>query len=218
MLQRILMICMLLFSMMLFACGSDKEEEVTEMSEELEQTAEKLNSGEMDMTEAMTQMQQVMSGGENVTPVNFRKLKALLPKTIKGIAGSNFEGEKTGGFGIKVSSASADYNDGSKGSMTISITDMGTMKGFAAMASAAWLNAEIDRESDDEFEQTFTYKGNKAHKKYNTRSKRGEISTIIAGRFVVNVKGRKFPFSRLEEALDELPLDELEDMKNEGIE
>ncbi len=219
---RISMIFMLFFSLFLFACGSDaekaKDEEktVADVTGEVNKTAQKLTSGEIGIDEAMSQMQQMMSGGDKVTPVDFRKLKALLPESIKGLQRSNLEGEKTGGFGIMVSTARADYKN-SAGRLTINITDLGTMKGMAAMATAAWLHAEIDRESEDEFEQTFELRGNKAFKKYNKHRQRGEIGTIIASRFIVNVKGRGFPFARLEEALDEISFNELEKLKDEGI-
>ncbi|KAA3656283.1 MAG: hypothetical protein DWQ10_15755 [Calditrichaeota bacterium] len=223
MLTRLFLISLVALSLLFVACGSGSEEtenasEQTEEQNINEDNSFQQNNGEeMNLNDAMSQMQQMMSGGDKVEPVNFRKLRALLPKEVDGMDGSNFKGEKTGGFGIKVSMASADYDD-DNGSMTITITDMGTMKGMMAMASAAWLNAEIDRETENEIEQTFTLKGNKAHKKYNTLRQTGEISTIIGNRFVVNVKGRKVPYERLENALTEVPMGELEDLKNEGVE
>lgn len=212
---------MFILSLFLFSCGSDPDEKkdeknMEEISEDLNKTAEKLSSGEIGLGQAMSQMQQAMAGGKSVTPVNFRKLKALLPEKIKGMERTNIEGEKTGGFGIKISTASAKYRD-SNGRLKISIVDMGTMKGIAGMATAAWMNAEIDRESENEIEQTFSFRGNKAYKKYNKRSQHGEIAAIIAARFMVSVKGTGLPFSRYEEALDEIPLKALEEMRNEGV-
>ncbi|MCA9732840.1 MAG: hypothetical protein H6696_15920 [Deferribacteres bacterium] len=223
MLSRILFIVLIAFSFIFVSCSSN-EEEKKENAKQVEETNDEENSisvqtkdGEMDLTDAMTQMQQMMSGGEKVEPINFRKLREMLPKEIDGIKGSNFKGEKTGGFGIKVSTASADYEEDDM-SITVTITDMGTMKGMMAMASAAWLNAEIDRETDDEIEQTYTFNGNKTHKKYNSTNESGEINTIIANRFLINVEGRNVSFERMEAALAEVPTAKLESLKNEGIE
>ena len=217
---RFSLIFMLSLFLVVVACSSDdtsekQKKDMEQVSEDLNKTADKLSSGEIGLGEAMSQMQQAMSGGESVSPVDFRKLKALLPESIKGMDRTHIEGEKTGGFGIKISTASAKYAN-NDGRLKIAIVDMGTMKGIAGMASAAWLNAEIDRESDNEIEQTFAFRGNRAYKKYNNRDQHGEFATIVASRFIVSVKGDGFPFSRFEEAMDEIPLKELEKMRNEG--
>ena len=93
---------------------------------------------------------------------------------------------------------------------------MGSMKGLAGVTAFAWSWAEIDKESDDGFERTFEYKGHKAYGKYNTNYQDGEVQVLVAKRFMLEVKGNDAPMEKIHSALDEINIDELESMKDEG--
>jgi hypothetical protein len=150
-----------------------------------------------------------------VEPVNFRKLKALLPESLPGMERANFSGEKNSAMGIKVSKAEADYSrkDG-RGIIKIEITDMGTLHGLTSMATMAWAFGEIDRESDDEYEKTGRLAGFKSHEKYNFKRQRGEMSLLIGKRFVVQVTGRRVKMEDVKNAVKKIDLRKLEKMED----
>lgn len=169
------------------------------------------------MSKAMQNLGQAMSQGGGVEPVNFRKLKALLPKDLPGMKRTSAQGEKTAAMGIKVAQATGEYSNGNDGSVTIKIMDMGTMKGFVGMATAGWAMTEIDRESDTGYERTFTYKGHKAMEEYDNQSKQGKISVLVGNRFVVEIDGDNVDMKAVKAALDKIDLNALLKMKDEGV-
>ncbi len=170
-----------------------------------------------DFTENMKKLEDMMSGGEKVEVVNFRKLKEVLPKEIDGMKRTGFSGEKTNAFGINVSKAEGEYkSEDNKQNIKITIMDMGSVKGLAGMAAFAWSWAEIDKESDDGFERTFEYKGHKAFEKYNTKYQDGEVQVLVAKRFMVEVKGNDTPMEKIHSSLGEVNIGDLESMKEEG--
>lgn len=96
------------------------------------------NNGSDDFSENMKKLEDMISGGEKVEVVNFRKLKELLPEKIDDLKRTGFNGEKTNAFGIKVSKAEGKYkSENNKQKYKINILDMGSMKGLAGMNAFA---------------------------------------------------------------------------------
>ena len=223
--QTIFVSGLLLAVIGLSACGKNTEEKKAEEAAKEakkayeEMYSEKAKPGEtpQDMAAAMEEMQKAMTGGETVKPVNFRDLKKLLPESVLGMRRSNYSGERTGAFGINVSVAEAKYLSDDGKWIEIKITDLGSMKGYVAMAAAGWAMAEIDKESDEGYERTSTYKGHKAFEKYNSRSEEGEFNLFVANRFIIEANGN-VDVEILKKALDPIDVGELEKMKDYGLE
>lgn len=171
-----------------------------------------------DLNEALAKMKSAIEkNAPQVDPVDFRKLKKMLPEKVAGLERKKAQGEKAGAMGVKVSNAMGQYEGAEGARLKIKLIDMGSMKGFAAMAATGWAMAEIDRESDDGWEKTTKYKGFKAFEKYNTKRKQGETKLIVANRFIVEISGRKVTWDQIKDARDEIPFSDLEDLKNEGV-
>lgn len=225
--MRKLMIWSITLTLMaaMLSCGKSQEEQRAEAArKEAEQLADSIkkaaeNMGEpQNLSEAMSQIGQLMSGGDKVEPIDFRELQKFLPEKLAGMERSDLSGEKAGAFGMKVSHAEAVYSTSDGGSCTIKITDMGTMKGMAAMAAGyAWTAADFDRETQDSYERTMTYKGFKGFEQYNHRYKNGEIAVIIGNRFIVNIDGSDVSMEQMKSALDRIDVDKLEAKKKEGV-
>ena len=183
------------------------------------------------LAEAMEKAQEAMQqafGGEGGTvkeSVDFRKLQDLLPKDIAGLDRTSYEGERTsiGFLGMQLSNAKAQYEDGDE-SMEISITDLGTLTGILKMGYTAWLQTEIDRESDRGFERTRKFRsGGKEYPSFEKFEGSGdeghcEIQIWVAERFVVSVEGRNVEMDQCEEARDEISFRQLDRMKDVGTE
>ncbi|MBU0676798.1 MAG: hypothetical protein KJ626_01670, partial [Verrucomicrobia bacterium] len=175
-------------------------------------TASAQQGPQMDMSElqnALGQLGQMMSGGTNkVSLVNFREIKALLPKQLPGAKRTSASGERTGAFGMNVSFAEASYETADGGVVEIKITDMGGMEGMMSMAKAGWAMADIDRETDTGFERTSTYKGHKCLEKFDSSYNEGEIN-VMADRFSIEIAGVRVPFDLLKQTIELISFDEL---------
>ncbi len=165
-------------------------------------------------------------GGEGGTvkeAVNFRKLKDLLPEKVDGLERTSFEGERNSVLGMQFSNAQGRYEDGDA-RMEISISDLGTLSGLAKIGFTAWLQTEIDRESDRGFERTRKFRsGGKeypSHEKFEGTGDEGncEIQVWVAERFIVNIEGRNVEMDQCEDARDEISFRQLDRMKDVGTE
>ncbi|MEO8575932.1 MAG: hypothetical protein ABI556_04495 [Gemmatimonadales bacterium] len=166
---------------------------------------------------AMNAMNNAATGGKKVETVDFRELKALLPGSAGGIARTDASGEKSGAMGIMVSSAEGTYESADGKQVTLKISDIGSLSGVAGMTGYAWANNEIDRESDNEYEKSTTFKGYKALEKYNKKTHSGDLSVLIGGRFVVEAQGSNVDMKALKDVLASVDLKKLDGMKGKGV-
>jgi hypothetical protein len=199
---------LVLFWFPLSFCAYDKPENP---QEDKKNTVENPQSME-DLSKALEQMGQAMSGGENVEPVDFRELKKCLPESFGDFEKIDSRGEKNAAFGIKVSEAAATYKNKSGGEIEISIKDVGTMKGFVAMGLAAWTMAEFEKETDDSYERTTTFDKYKAMEEYNFTDKSGYWHHIINARIIVDIEGTQVEEKDLKSARESVKNKELENL------
>jgi uncharacterized lipoprotein NlpE involved in copper resistance len=200
----------------IFGCGENKQnpENQTNKSESGD------NKGDLEnFAENMKNLSESFNEGKKVNPVDFRDLKSLLPEQIGTLKRTNASGEKSSAMGINISKADADYREeqGNK-NIDIEITDLGSVTGLSAFAAYGWYMAEIDKETDEGYEKTFTYKGNKGYEKYNNKYQNGDISVLVAKRFVVEINGDNVSMDEMKAALDMIDIGKLEGMKDFGIE
>lgn len=121
-------------------------------------------------------------------PVDFKKLKELLPDTVAGLKRSNAEGSKQGMAGMKLSQAQGTYSEeGKDQNATVTINDYGAMPGMLEGMSG-WMNMEIDNDSDTQSSKTLTINGYKAYEEYNKQDKSGHIIVVVGNRFWVEVQ------------------------------
>ncbi len=170
-----------------------------------------------DMAKAMQQLSEAMKKAAPVEPVNFRTLKALLPKELPGLKRKSAEGSKSSAMGIRVSQAEATYENENGGTIHIQIMDMGSMKDMVGMATAGWAMAEYDRETDTGYERTIKYKGFRAMEEWDNEAHSGKMSVLVANRFVVEVSGDNVDMKTIKAAMDKIDLKKLAEMKNEGV-
>lgn len=190
-------------SLFLGGCGNKENEKEEEKAKE---------SSPADALQAFADKAKAMGDREAVDPIDFRKLKDLLPDKAGGLDRTEATGEKSGAMGFTVSTAEAKYKGGEK-SINIEIVDTGGIAGVSTMALAAWSMAEIDKETTTGYEKTTTIDGHKAFEKYNTESKSGELNVLVADRYVVNVQGDNVSIDQLKDVLGEINLAKLSGLK-----
>ncbi len=212
---------------LIFSCGSEptpEEKAADKISEGLEKMTEGLGDVAKEASKdlegglagALSQLENAVEdlkedGVGKKKPLNFRKFTELFPESPDGYTRSKPTGESTGMAGFNVSTAKVKYEKNDK-KINVEIIDAGGL-GMAMMGMAAWSMVKVDKETENGFERTTTYKGNKAFEKCsNTRC---EFSVFVGKRFLMNVKGRNVDIDDLHDLVDEIGLKKLERMKDE---
>jgi len=157
-----------------------------------------------DMTAALNAVGAIVSGGKDVQPVDFRKLKEMLPETLAGMKRVEATGQSGQAMGIKGSSATARYTDGAGASINVDISDMGSLAGLAGLASR--FDPSMEKETDTGYERTSKVNGQIVHERYDRRAKNGEISIILAERFNVAVRGNGVDAATLQGAIQQIDM------------
>lgn len=154
-----------------------------------------------------------LGGPNRVEPVAGQTLTNLLPASLAGMKRSNVRSEGNGAIGIKTTRAEADYT-GQQGTAHLAIADVSGVSGLMDMANG--LVQDSTSESEAGYERNVQIGGRPAHEKWDTQSRRGEISMIIAKRFTVDVTGEGVPMETLQRAYGDIDLASLEGLKNAG--
>ncbi|MEO8386552.1 MAG: hypothetical protein ABI583_14980 [Betaproteobacteria bacterium] len=221
-----------MFAALLNGCGKSKEMEAAEaaaakMVEAAKKMEESVKSTKSDtpqtpqqamkqgadaLAAAASAMGALTGGGAGaVEPVDFRELQALLPETLGGMKRGDAKGEKVGAMGIKVSNAEATYSAG-ENRIKVKIVDTGSMSGVAGMA--AWAMIDIDSENSAGYEKTSNVAGRKTYEKWMKDGKRGELNTIVASRFMIEIRGEGVEMKDLKQAAAALDYKKLEALKS----
>jgi hypothetical protein len=175
-------------------------------------------SSQMDRTgDKIRDAKKSVSDELKVEPVDYEKLKKLLPKSLKKMKRTDLFGERTSALGVKISYARAKYHAKKRGSIQIKITDMGTIKKLASLAMSAWVSANIERKSDDGYERTFEYNGHRAYTKYSRSKEAGDLKVLVADRFLVEVEGKNVEMKAVAAALKKVNIKKLGKMRMVGV-
>lgn len=203
-------------------CGADDSAEPEATPDTAERSTDDASEdGPNDPVSAITgALNQAFGGdGERVEPVDFRALRDLLPDELDDMERVDASGERTGVAGFSFSQAEGEYrSDDGERQISLQIVDGGGIAQMT-MLGAAWMQVDIDRENSDGYERTTEYEGYPAFEKQRSGDRpRSELSFVIADRFLVTANGQNVEMDELKDAVEELDLDELEDMRDEGVE
>jgi len=209
--------------------GSTPQSKVSEMPAQQamptggQATQEQLAAGGLDAkTEQAQQALAKMNEGKVVEPIDFHRLKELLPDSVQGIKKSDSSGGRTKVMGMDIARAEAKYQGQGDPAfaaasaeraaakyLSIRITDMGSVSGPIRMGMAAWARAEFERETDTGYERTTTYKGHKAMEEFDKQDKRGAFHVHVADRFIVEIDGINMSMDTIKKSLDQIDLNKL---------
>lgn len=122
-----------------------------------------------------------------VDPVGFRELLALLPDEIEGFATKGKPKAKTTKYGeFQISNASKRYADGKK-TLNVELTDAAFN---APLYSPILMASTISNESLEGYEKGVTVDGNPGFERWRDEQKRGELTVLVAERFLVSIRVR----------------------------
>ena len=157
-----------------------------------------------DLIAALNAIGAMASGGKDLAPVDFHKLRDMLPETLGGMKRVDATAQSGEAMGIKGSSATARYTNDTGASLNLDISDLGSLAGLAGLASR--LDPAMEKETDTGYERTRKINGQIVHERYDRRAKNGEINIILAERFNVAVRGNGVDAAALQDAIGEIDL------------
>ncbi|MBX9643809.1 MAG: hypothetical protein K2W91_06885, partial [Novosphingobium sp.] len=143
--------------------------------------------------EQMGKQMEAVANGE-VTPIDTAKLQALLPASLGAYSRTSLD---TGAMGAMGKGVSATYTSGDK-SIKLSVIDSAGLGALAGMAGAAGM--EQSHEDADGYDKTSTVNGQLVMEKWS-KSRRGEFSQQVGGRFFVSAEGEAGSIDELKSAV-----------------
>jgi Yip1 domain/zinc-ribbon domain len=155
-----------------------------------------------------------LGGSKRVAAVDFHSLEALLPDSLPGMTRVNAEGSDQAALGVKTSSAVGDYKDDKGGHVKVKITDVSAVSGLMDIANG--MVGATHSESSTGYEKDVTVSGRSLHEKYDAQAESGEVDTVVAKRFDVDVSGEKVNMEALVSYLGSVDFGKLEAMKDVG--
>jgi hypothetical protein len=162
----------------------------------------------------LTALGGAMGGNRRVDPVDFHTLKQMLPDSLPGMQRTAAEGSSQQALGVKGSSATANYQGPAGARAEIKIADVSAVSGL--LNAAGSLAQNTTSESDTGYEKNTTIGGRSVHEKYDSNSRHGELSAIVAQRFAVDVTGDGVDMSTLETYVTYVDFARLEALKDAG--
>ena len=203
MFNRFQLISLVIISLIVLNCSSDKSEE---QDQEESMVSERMNK-------AMEEMKLFFSDEKTVEPINYHDLCSLMPQDIGQLEQKSSHGENTSLFGMHVSEAEVKYISPEElKTLTIKITDMGNLSGFTSIATFAWTLTEFERINENGFERTCTFRSYKAVESYDKPARQSELQILVMDRFVIELKGFAVSTDQLHQFAELIDFEILEEM------
>ena len=150
-----------------------------------------------------------VSGAGSVAPIPAAELKAMLPESIGELKRSAIEAQGGEAMGFAGSGAKATYVAGERRA-ELAIADTA---GLAGVASMAWANMTLDKETDGKVEKIYKDGARTVHEEYRKDGSRGELSVILANGIIVSAEGTKVDMATLKGMVQSVDLARLEATK-----
>jgi hypothetical protein len=183
------------------ACGkSEQQKQAEQAAKQVQQGAEAMQQGAQQMANAAQSsseqmanglqamakgFQQMAQGSGSVKTVDYEQLKDLLPD-VGGWTKSEAKGEQLS-MPVSYSRAEAKYTK-DPGHVDLEITDTALSQLLLAPMSM-FLNSGYSERSDDGFKRAAKIGGQPGFEDWNSGSKRGEVTAVVGGRFIVHGTG-----------------------------
>lgn len=156
---------------------------------------------------ALGEMMGAVSGATGgAKPMPAADLKALLPENLGDFKRSSVEAQSGGAMGFNSSSARARYGNGDK-SVSLDITDMGSLAGMASLAG--WAHMTLDKEADGRVERVFKQGDRTVREEYRRDGSQAELTVLLPNGVIVEAKGEQTGIEQLRSAVGSIDLNKL---------
>lgn len=191
--------------LVLASCKFELKDNDAKDSDKTERESSKKKDSD-DKIDELSKAIEELSEGKSVETVPYQDLQKLLPSRLEGYDRVDMEGSRTGALGIKVSTATATYEDGDQ-EIEINIVDGGSFGGILSSAQN-WMDAEFEHSNKDGFERTSTLKGFKSYEQFD-KNGTSSLAVIVQDRYLVTASGRVNDFDELKDMVESMKLKKL---------
>ncbi len=143
------------------------------------------------------------NGTTTVKLADPQALLALMPENYMGAARGDVSTSSGGMGSVSASTAKATYVIGD-GSVTLTVSDIGTMGGLGAMAAA--INLNTSSSSATGYEKVTTVNGVMTSEKYDTANKSGEYTVVNNGRISVEAEGNGVDINTIKQLVSSIDM------------
>jgi hypothetical protein len=174
-----------------------------------------IDTGKLDETAARLQaasksMEASVKGGDGaVKAVDPNALQNMLPASISGWNRTSIESQGGGAAGINGSNARAEFQAGDQ-SFSLSVTDTGVLGNIATLGGA--VNVTSNKQTATGYEKSEMQGGNMVSEKWDSQSKSGSYSVLVASRFAVEADGSAPSIDVLKSAVASVNLGQLQSL------
>jgi hypothetical protein len=161
--------------------------------------------------QAMQQGMQALGKSQTATAVQFEQLIALLPE-LPGWTRETPRGDQFSA-GITVSRAQASYRQGDDLELDLEIVDTAFSQLLMLPMSMMLMENYSERDSDG-YKKGMRLAGHPGFEEWRTDSKHGEVTVVVANRFIVKASGNDMPtIDTLKSAIQAVDLGRLAALK-----
>jgi len=166
--------------------GATTAQGATAASQSAQQSAQQVAQSLQQMAQGFQQMaQQKDASGKPVPPVDFEKLEALLPSPAGWTKGKS-KGEQMTTM-VSISNAEVDYTkDGMNAHLEITDSALSQM---LLAPLGMMLAAGYSERSSSGYKKSMVTNGSPGFEEWNNDDKTGEITVVVANRYIVAAKG-----------------------------
>jgi Yip1 domain len=144
------------------------------------------------------------------------RIRTFLPDAVGSLKRTQLQVERNGAMGMQVSTATGTYSDGGQHTVTVVITDTGSLKGVFGFASG-WAGVEQESQTDTGYDKLYKNGGQLIHEKWDSKNSSGEYGVVVADRFSVTAQGSADRIDDLKSDVASVNLPGLEALRNEGV-
>ncbi len=197
----------------------DREKKSRRDKKDTDDFENELDEALSQLGDAFEDMGDAFGRESEIEPVDFRDLRDVLPGDIRGLEKGKSSGEKGGALGFRISQVEQKYeSEDGDSRVEISIVDLGGLRNVAAFG-LDWLKLKVDREDEDGYERTRTYRDHPVIDKCRQMSRYDhcEMTAFVSRRFVVKLESWGLERGGLEDVMEDTNIRKLERMKDEGV-
>jgi hypothetical protein len=170
-------------TMFVVACNNNKPKETTVITSP--DGKETVTIDPQKMQNAVQDMEKLKTELEKLTPLTPDQLKALIPESLMGAKGTNFEA--TSAMGAGLARSEYELNDSTRISLNIYDCAGSAGAGIYSMQYLSMFN--FQQESDEEYTRTIEFNGGKAFEHCEKATNDCTLSYFSGGRFLVTIEG-----------------------------
>ena len=175
------------------ACGkSEQQKQTEEAAKKLEAATKQVARGAEPAANEVAKGLPVVAQGlqagtnANVQVVDKDRLKTFVPD-LTGWERGDVKGEQQSMMGLATSSVDTHYMKG-EARLDLDITDTSFSQMLIGPLTM-FLNRGFEEKTDEGFKRSTTISGQPAVEEWNTSTKRGEVSALVSGRYIVSATG-----------------------------